>query len=241
MKVALLLRGHIRDSLFSNDLHDFVKKLYNLYSVDLFIHTWNVVSSGKSHREIKENLTPVTDSILHNYFGDIECLKKFIVEDMNLITLVGSSDGFVCASKQPKQGWKNYWYGQHKLISYVQGKGYDHVITMRLDLLGFERFLLYKRAGFLSDSLEEKLLLSDLLKRISTGLASQQVLLRYDGLEFGIDNCMIGPPSLMLTLISKFHFELDAICSAWPDVTSQEFLVFHVNDNLLQHRLTPGQ
>ena len=72
MKVALLLRGHVRDSLFSNDLHDFVKRLYDLYSVDLFIHTWNVVSSGGGHREIRENLTPVTDLVLQNYLTEEE-------------------------------------------------------------------------------------------------------------------------------------------------------------------------
>lgn len=241
MKVALLLRGHVRDSLFSNDLHDFVKRLYDLYSVDLFIHTWNVVSSGGGHREIRENLTPVTDLVLQNYFGDIECLKKFIVEDMNCVKLVGSWGGFVCGTGQPKQAWKNYWYGQWRLLGTVQGLDYDYVINMRFDLLEFERYLLFKRIGFLSDSVEEKLLLSDLLKRISAGLVEGRILLRYDGLQFGIDNCMIGTPDLMMTLISKFHFELDAICLAWPDVSSHEFLVFHVNDNLLQQGLTPGQ
>jgi hypothetical protein len=233
MKIALLLRGHVRDSLFSNDLHDFVKTLYDLYSVDMYIHTWNVVSSGKTHREIRENLVPVTDLVLHNYFGDIECKKKFIIEDMERIELVGSWGGFVCETGQPKQAWKNYWYGQWRLINAVQDMGYDYVINMRFDLLEFERYQLYKRIGFLSDSVEEKFLVEDVLKRISAGLASGRILLRHDGLQFGIDNCMIGGPAFMMTLISKFHFELDAICSRWPDVTSHEFLVFHVNETLL--------
>jgi hypothetical protein len=103
----------------------------------IYIHTWNVYSNNISWRRVHENNTPVTKETIYHYFGNLDHLiKHIIIEDDSKIKLIGNVHGTICSSKMPVRGWKNYWYGKHKIIQYVQQtNSRDVVINTRFDIL----------------------------------------------------------------------------------------------------------
>jgi hypothetical protein len=140
MKFIFILRGHIRNSFDDKKLLDFLLKIDHLYELDIYIHTWNIVSNGISHRHIQENTNEVTPKLIYNYFTDSlkKNIKHIIIDDDTKIQLIGSTDGKVIGA--PKIGWKNMWYGQYTIINYIKQniKTYNNeiIINMRFDLLG---------------------------------------------------------------------------------------------------------
>lgn len=140
MKFIFIIRGHIRESFQNNKLLDFLLKVNLLYDIDIYIHTWNVFSNGISWRDVPTNINTVTNDEIYGYFTDVlkPKIKHIIIEDDSKIELIGSTDGRVCGA--PKKGWKNMWYGQHKILKYIKDNitNYNHelIINMRFDLFG---------------------------------------------------------------------------------------------------------
>ena len=50
IKLALAIRGHIRDSFTNNRIKHFCEFLCKTYDIDIYIHTWNYFETGNSHR-----------------------------------------------------------------------------------------------------------------------------------------------------------------------------------------------
>ena len=104
--VILLLRGHVRDSFKDAELFNFVKKLCDLYTVTIYIHTWNRYSSDDAFI-IKSNIT--------DYFSGIKgVIISIEIEDDISILLVGDERGNLFSTRIPKIEWKRMWYGIHK-------------------------------------------------------------------------------------------------------------------------------
>lgn len=140
MKFIFIIRGHIRESFQNKKLLDFLLKVERLYDIDIYIHTWNVFSNGISWRDIPQNINTVTTEQIYTYFTNVlkNKIKHIIIDDDSKIELIGSTDGKI--SGAPKKGWKNMWYGQYKIIQYINDnvKNYNNelIVNMRFDLFG---------------------------------------------------------------------------------------------------------
>jgi hypothetical protein len=116
--MILLIRGHIRTGFDTPYLYNFVKTVYELYKVKIYIQTWSVFSNSISWRPIANNPTKVTEEVIKNYFKDIPINDILILDDTK-ITLHGIKSGNVGISCVPMIGWKNMWYGKSALADYV--------------------------------------------------------------------------------------------------------------------------
>ena len=127
--MILFLRGHIRDSFENNSLYNFIFYLSTKYNLYIFIHTWNIISSNISWREIKMNKGVVTTHIIQNYFKNIK-LEKIIIDTDNNIELNGITEGRIKTTLMPIKGWKFMWYGIFKLTEYVYNTNikYDKIL-----------------------------------------------------------------------------------------------------------------
>ena len=138
--MLLVIRGHIRQSFDTRSLYNFIDRIYNLFpDLKIFIHTWNKFASNISWRHIPANNTNVNNETICNYFGKLSiCIQHIIIDDDTTINLSGNLIGNVSHSRMPIIGWKNYWYGKHKIIDYLYNlhKYEDEmIVNTRFDIL----------------------------------------------------------------------------------------------------------
>jgi hypothetical protein len=218
--MILILRGHIRNSFDTLDLKHLVNEIYKIDpQLQIYIHTWNVFSNNISWRKVDENYTPVTKENIYHYFGGLQHLiKHIIIDDDARIQLVGNVTGNVCKSKMPVKGWKNYWYGQYKMIQYVQGhaSSNEFIINTRFDILSN------------SNSFEQYEILRFIRQHKEATFTKNKFM--FEKNQLGIDNLYIGNVGTMNTLVSAFFYNLDDIQKKHPNILNQEYLVFIVND-----------
>ena len=133
--MLLLIRGHIRTSFDTPELYNFVKILYQIYKVEIYIQTWTVFSNSISWRSVADNPTEVTETIVREYFKEIP-IKSILILDDTKITITGNKSGLVIKSGIPLIGWKNMWYGKAALADHVAAKEAHDVIIIntRFDL-----------------------------------------------------------------------------------------------------------
>jgi len=215
--MILLLRGHIRNAFDDLHLKDVILYLKELYlDLKIYIHTWNKISNSISWRPVVPNESEVTLEMINTYFGELKGMIHHIsIDDDKRIELNGVLSGNVCKSNMPILGWKNYWYGQYKLITYVKQHipSNEPVINCRFDVLNNSNsFHLTYIQNFLAQN-----------RRIT-----QNVFIHKNT---GLDNFYLGTIDSMNTLISYFHFHLDTICLQYPYIQNQEFLVYLINES----------
>jgi len=99
-KIVLILRGHIRNSFNNSKLYDLLNELAQLYIIDIYIHTWTKYEAQSSWRPLNNtNDNIVTVETIENYFNNIDKstgqfnIKQIIIDDDNLIELIGPVDG----------------------------------------------------------------------------------------------------------------------------------------------------
>ena len=221
--MILILRGHIRDSFDTPDLHFLIRDLYQLDPhLEIYIHTWNTYSNNLSWREININTQQVTPKTIYTYFNKLSHLvKHMIIDDDSQIQLVGNLSGKVCRSKMPVLGWKNYWYGKYKIIEYLHNSPTDQlVINTRFDVLNN------------SNSLDGTTILNFIQENQHSTFASNKFISDVNCL--GIDNLYLGNVDTMYKLAHYFYYKLDDIQEKYRNVVNQEKLVFLVNDTLFQ-------
>jgi len=133
--MLLLLRGHIRVSFDSSELYNFVKILYDLYKVEIYIQTWSVVSNSISWRTVADNPTRVTEEMIRAYFKEIP-IKHILILDDTKINIIGNKDGLIIKSGISTIGLKNMWYGISALADFAaEHEAPDTmVIHTRLDI-----------------------------------------------------------------------------------------------------------
>lgn len=216
-----MLRGHIRDSFNDDRLYILLKQIYSEQGeIKIYIHTWNIVQSNISWRNINKNNNTIDSNIIINYFRDLSIfIKSMIIESDESLPLVGNTTGLISNSKCPKIGWKNMWYGKKRLVDVVKENIIDvdeTIINMRFDIFTNSN-------GFPFN------IITNFVKR--TPDSSRNIFI--NNYEFlGVDNIYIGNINTMVNLIYHFYYNLDDILKK-HNVGNQEFLVFRENNDFL--------
>lgn len=150
-KVAVLLRGHIRDSFANQRLNEFLHKMQEIFSADIFIQTWAEADASTSWdtnelKELRNRKTtniknPIIDQIQAYFTKEVgEATKKIDILDENNLKLIGNLEGNISDSLCPTIGWKRMWAGIYtafkSMDDYKKEKKikYDAIINLRFDL-----------------------------------------------------------------------------------------------------------
>jgi hypothetical protein len=202
MKIAVCIRGHIRNALNDNQLKDYIQKLSTIYDTDLFLHTWKESEAKSSYRSLNyDNIFKVNPTELTEYFGDVS-IKKIIIDDDSRLKLHGNLEGNIPNSKCPVIAWKRMWAGQFKLISCLYHNyyyEYSRVVNMRYDLFSHPN----KSCCYTP--------IKNLLKM--TAETSHLTLKhpKYYRRLVGVDNYYVGDLHTLYDIIGDFHYNLDNI------------------------------
>lgn len=220
--MILLLRGHIRDSFDNDNLYLLVKELQKIdNNIEIFIHTWNIVQSNISWKNIEAIETIVTNEMIYSYFKDLKTLiKNVIIDNDDNIKLIGNLEGNVGNTICPLIGWKRYWYGIHNLVNFTSSLKYTTevvVLNMRFDILTCSYHLRENDIlNFVKDNIRKQLIKNVFINDFETP---------------GIDNIYMGNMNTMKKISDHFYHNLDEIISN-EKVIYQEVLVFRENNKL---------
>lgn len=218
-KVALFIRGHIRDGLFSPGLKDFVKNLSAKRDIDLHVYcqTWKYAEAHSSYRDVDNSARlVVTPNLIEHYFIEQKHLIKnvHIMNDEKL-KLHQTLDGQICKSIIPKISWKRMWAGIHDGLKIIPDE-YFRIINTRWDY--FTRPICQANVAVCN-----KLIFShEFIFRHP----------RHSRSTIGVDNFYCGDYANMLKIAKAFHENLDDIIATYPETKYQEELVYlYARDN----------
>ena len=133
-KIAILLRGHVRNGFDNSMIKDYIIELQNLYNIDLFIHTWDVKEANRSWRKLTIPKEIISKKTITNYFGNIINPNNIIIDsDVNLRPkLTGTIRHKNWKTSLPLISWKYMWWGINRGLEMING--YDIIINTRLDI-----------------------------------------------------------------------------------------------------------
>lgn len=222
MKVALGLRGHIRNGLTDSGLRSFIHKLASRDNIelDIYCHTWKEHEAKSSYRELdRSSILKVTPELLTHYFatgiqGRLDHhIRDITVQDDSKLKLNGNLEGIVCDSKIPKVAWKRMWAGKMQLIDTIanSNKPYDIVINTRYDM--FTTPICKTSEGIL-------------LRLFQGRCAINFKYPLYTRVSIGVDNFYCGKLDAIYDITKDFHENLDAIAEKYPKVQIHEQLVY---------------
>jgi hypothetical protein len=218
-KVALFIRGHIRDGLFSPDLKRYVESLAKKREVELSVYcqSWKYAEADSSYRHVDNSARlVVTPNLIQHYFGEVKGLIKDIsILDDKKIKMHQTTDGLICASKIPKIAWKNMWAGIYHGLQTIPDDFY-RVINTRWDY--FTRPICQANVAICNSIVFNH----DFSFRYPS--RAREVI--------GVDNFYCGALEPMKRIAQNFHENLDDIISKYPNVKFQEELVYlYARDN----------
>jgi hypothetical protein len=219
--MILILRGHIRSSFETKDLYNLIQKIYEIFpDLKIYIHTWNIFANNISWRHINVNEQFVDDKIIYDYFDDLQSLiRNIIIDDDNKIKLIGKLHGKISKTKMPVIGWKNYWYGKHRIIDYLYNSNIDEnetIVNCRFDVLSN------------SNSFNENSIVK-FIENNNNKIFTTNIFFFKDVFQAGIDNIYIGNINTMYKLSTKFYYHLDEILTKHNNIGNQEKLVYIIN------------
>lgn len=219
--MILIIRGHIRNTFEEKKLYNFIKEIHIVFpDLKIVIHTWNIFANNISWRQITINEENVNDKIIYDYFDDLKHLiKHIIIDDDTKIQLIGNLNGTINNGPMPIIGWKNYWYGKHKVIDYIYNTNIDEnemIVNCRFDIMNN------------SNSFDENTIVN-FIKNNNKLIFTKNIFLFNDEHHAGIDNIYIGNIKTMYKLINYFFYELDDILIKNNDIINQEILVYRIN------------
>lgn len=230
MKIAVALRGHIRDGLIDARLRQFIEKLIatrRISTCDIYCHTWKEHEAKSSYRILdRDVIIKVTPDLIKHYFGkDVrENIKSITIQDDSKLVLKGNLEGKVAKSYLPIVSWKRMWAGKRKLIDTIHESGiyYDKIINTRYDLFTHHLCLT-------SEPL--------LMRIINSANSLSFKYPTYTRNPVGLDNFYVGGLDVMRNLIHSFDDKLDEIIQRYPDTDVQEKMVYeYANENRLIFR-----
>jgi hypothetical protein len=224
-KLIVLLRGHIRQSFENDSLYQFIKTLMEIYDVRMYVHTWNILQSKISWREMEKDETKVTPKKIRDYFK--ECPIHWIkIEDDREIKLIGNLSGTVTKkSPMPMIGWKNMWYGMYANIDKIKKEVNN--TTIPIVNVRFDLFDIFKhKINYISVDMAVQFIQDE----YESNYKKNKFI--YERVRTGIDNIWIGNVTTMYKLITHFHYHLDKFVVQYSDVVSQEFIVFLENNKI---------
>lgn len=223
--MLILLRGHVRDSFRHQTLYEFLKVLSTMTSIEIYIHTWNIIQSGISWRHLNEDPTAVTEDLIRQYFKDLSpFIKHIMIEDDKHIPLIGKKEGTVCRGPCPLVCWKNYWYGQFRAIQYINSckeNKNEVILNMRMDLFNYTHNRYFNMGS----------VKSFVTMHLNNSNFQKNVFLK-DHKIYGIDNGYMGSIHTMYKLIYHFHYHLDEIVERNSQLINQEYMVFDENNRI---------
>lgn len=219
-KFYFYLRGHIRNSLHSPKLYDFVNVIkFAFPNVKFVYQTWRRLNCKKDESwKPTEETDEIIDTLdLKDYFQDPRVYENGIIINEKTIIYYGRTEGKISKSLCPIKGWKNMWYGKHQGLANVKKlNGYTHVFSFRFDYfdVGFSKIVSFQQ----------------LLTFIKNGLESQKVQYLFKDNQLGVDNAYIGPVDDVKKLCKIFFENLDEILVEFPNLKHQEFLVPNISN-----------
>lgn len=215
--MIIMLRGHIRNSFNDTQLYNLIKQISLKNSIKIYIHTWNIIQTNVSWRNIKRIGVHVNESKIKNYFKDLsDNIVEIIIDDDKNVQLEGNTQGVISLTQCPKVGWKNMWYGKKRIIDVIKNDIIDvdePIINLRFDIFSNSCPLSH---DFIIRFIERNK--NNITKIIFT--SNQETT--------GIDNLYLGDFNSMFNLIYHFHYNLDFILPK-HHVGNQEFVVFREN------------
>jgi len=104
-KVAIVIRGHERNTTSNKNFSVLIHELSQLYDVDIFIHTWNLSEAEISWRPLPRERVKITEEKILKYFDKTsDKIKKIFVEDDEEIELIGRTVGRLYQLEEIKIG-----------------------------------------------------------------------------------------------------------------------------------------
>lgn len=138
MKIAMTIRGHVRDGLNDSRLNDYIDLLKSYgHDIDLYLHSWHESEAKKSYRTLNyDSLFAVEPAHFTDYFVG-QKIQHIQIENDSDLKLYGNLEGNITNTKCPLLSWKRMWAGKFSLISHVYEKtdqDYDLVVNTRYDM-----------------------------------------------------------------------------------------------------------
>jgi len=256
--MILILRGHIRTAFNDNNLYNFLKTLSSFYGLEIYIHTWSIIQSHLSWRILPQDETPVTESLIHTYFRDLQpCIKHIIIDDDTTIAnhLIGSTEGILIPGMCPipRIAWKNYWYGKYRIIDHIKNTSpylptptltpaptpapdvaTTLVVTMRFD------FFHVNQLKYTGEQLAE-FICNHIYQFPPSFHLNKNIYLKNEPFQ-GIDNFYIGSINTVHRLAHHFHHNLDTILDPhlhpqYQEIGHWEYIVYHEDNHLYKTTL----
>jgi hypothetical protein len=225
-RVALLLRGHVRDAFDGDATRRFVQSMIRdaRMEVDVYVQTWDhrEAQQGCSWRAVQSKREAVSASDIHAYLQCKGQAATVLVIPEASVRLVGPADGLLPlpGTSAPRRGWKHMWYGKSRAFRLIEERGvdYDATVSMRLDFFG----------AYVSSRHDYGFSVTAATLRdwICVNASSGDVRFLVDRPTLGIDNCYIGPTALMRRICTTFHEELDRTCARLGRDVHQEKMVY---------------
>jgi hypothetical protein len=222
--MILILRGHIRNAFDNDELFNLINIIYRLTAhLEIYIHTWSIKQNNISWRHIETDNAPITKETITNYFRTLSRLiKHIIIDDDTQIKITGNTVGVINKGHMPVIGWKNYWYGQKRIIDYLDGLFEDKnsiLINMRFDILNVHGLPLQA----------EKIV--DFIETHKNMVFYKNVFIYGKG-QAGVDNIYNGSLDCQKRLIYHFHNNMDSIIKTNEKIIKQELFVYEENEKL---------
>jgi hypothetical protein len=208
-RVALLLRGHVRDALDCDAMYRFVDGARRdaRMEVDVYVQTWDYreAQQGCSWRALPRKRDAVAASDVRSY---LQCDCTVLVLSDDQVELSGPVEGKLPRTNTPKLGWIRMWYGKHRGVRIIEDRcvEYDATVSMRLDFFGA-----YVRGRHAPDY-GFRVTPDYVRDWMCAHAGSGKVRFLVDQPTLGIDNCYMGPTALMRQICTTFLEDLDGVC-----------------------------
>lgn len=222
-RIALLLRGHIRNAFSNDNLYNFLGKIKSKYDVDIYIVCWDISESNKSWRKLDNNKRQINIQTINSYMRDIDIYKISILSDKN-IKLNGYLRHYNWKSSLPLSCWKNMWFGINSGIEFISSnndnRNYDYILNTRFDLFTVP----YNNLNY--ENVDNYV---DIIKHCIDN-NTEFTFLRKEN-NIGVDNFYIGKYNCMKQLVNEFNSKLDNILNRFT-FKYQETLVFDIANEI---------
>jgi len=227
--MIIIIRGHLRESFDNPDLFFLIKAIHEIEPTNLkiYIHTWNIFANNLSWREINENNTTVTKDTINEYFGELQHLiKDILIDDDKNIQLIGITEGSIHAGGgMQRLGWKNYWYGKHKIVEHIKNKTAHSDANADEMIVNFRFDVLNNSNNFTQAQIV------DFIKTNQNARITKNIFICHQH-HCGIDNIYMGNIDTMYKITRHFCYCLDEILTMFYDIRPHVRLIYLVNDYL---------
>ena len=224
--IIVILRGHIRNSFNNEHLYNYLSNLNKKYNLYIFIHTWNIKNNSLSWRHSVENTSVVTKELIMKYFKNLK-IEKLMIDDDKKIQLIGETEGLIKTTLMPIKGWKNMWYGIHKIAQYI-------LLNMHRYKFDSNTFTLNMRFDYFTNSTLNQYVSRvdnyNFVNKLLDSSSDKINFLKNPPNHYGIDNIYTGKFYKIYYTILLFHFKLDEIICCYDMIHAQEKLVLLVQE-----------